>query len=142
MSNLHLFTACVAIWGTTWIAITFQLGKVAPDVSVFYRFLLASLLVFVYCRWRRLPLGYTRRQHAWIALFGVLMFGVSYIFVYYAEQHADFVVPQTTDALTGVPEAGLTNAQAWAKYGQAIAGSVAPAAATTRAGIDGLVLDI
>ena len=87
MSNLHLFAACVLIWGTTWIAITFQLGRVSPDVSVFYRFLLASVLVFAYCAWRRLPLRYTPREHAWMALMGVLMFGVSYVFVYYAEQH-------------------------------------------------------
>ena len=87
MSNLQLFVTCVAIWGTTWIAITFQLGKVAPDVSVFYRFLLASLLIFAFCKWRGLPLRYPRRQHLWIALQGVLMFGISYIFVYYAEQH-------------------------------------------------------
>ena len=87
MTNLQLFVACVAIWGTTWIAITFQLGRVAPDVSVFYRFLLAAVLVFAYCAWRRLPLGYSWREHAWIALMGVQMFGLSYIFVYYAEAH-------------------------------------------------------
>jgi drug/metabolite transporter (DMT)-like permease len=87
LSNLHLFAACVLIWGTTWLAITFQLGRVAPDVSVFYRFLLASVLAFAYCAWRRLPLRYSWRQHAWIALMGILMFGVSYVFVYYAEQH-------------------------------------------------------
>ena len=87
MSNLHLFAACVLIWGTTWIAITFQLGRVSPDVSVFYRFLLASGLVFAYCAWRKLPLRYTLREHGWMALMGVLMFGVSYVFVYYAEQH-------------------------------------------------------
>jgi drug/metabolite transporter (DMT)-like permease len=87
LSNLQLFAACVLIWGTTWIAITFQLGRVAPDVSVFYRFLLASMLVFGYCAWRKLPLAYSLRQHAWMALMGILMFGVSYVFVYYAEQH-------------------------------------------------------
>jgi len=87
LSNLHLFVVCVLIWGTTWLAITFQLGRVAPDVSVFYRFLLASLLVFAYCAWRKLPLRYSLRQHFWIALMGILMFGVSYVFVYYAEQH-------------------------------------------------------
>lgn len=85
MSNLRLFVACVAIWGSTWIAITFQLGRVAPEASVFYRFLLASLLLFAYCLARRLPLRYTAREHAWIALQGVFMFSVSYIFVYYAE---------------------------------------------------------
>jgi len=87
MSNLHLFVACVAIWGSTWIAITFQLGRVAPEASVFYRFLLASLLLFAYCFARGLPLRYGRREHAWIALQGALMFSVSYIFVYYAEEN-------------------------------------------------------
>jgi drug/metabolite transporter (DMT)-like permease len=87
MSNLHLFAACVAIWGSTWIAITFQLGRVAPEASVFYRFLLASVLLFAYCIARRLPLRFSRQQHAWLALQGFLMFSVSYIFVYYAEQN-------------------------------------------------------
>lgn len=87
MSNLQLFVTCIAIWGSTWIVITFQLGKVAPEASVFYRFLLASLLVFGYCVVRRLPLRHAPREHAWIALFGILMFSVSYICVYYAEEH-------------------------------------------------------
>ena len=59
----------------------------APEASVFYRFLLASVLIFAYCLVRKLPLKYSLRQHAWIALLGVLMFSVSYIFVYYAEEH-------------------------------------------------------
>lgn len=54
---------------------------------MFYRFLLASLLIFAYCIARRLPLRYSLREHAWMALLGVFMFSVSYIFVYYAEQH-------------------------------------------------------
>jgi len=87
LSNLQLFIAAVAIWGSTWLAITFQLGRVAPEASVFYRFLLASAIVFAYCLARRLPLRYSLRQHLWIALLGILMFSVSYIFVYYAEQH-------------------------------------------------------
>ncbi len=87
MSNLQLFAACVAIWGSTWIAITFQLGAVAPEASVFYRFLVASVLVFAYCRARGLALRLARREHLWIAFQGVLMFSVSYVCVYYAEQH-------------------------------------------------------
>jgi drug/metabolite transporter (DMT)-like permease len=87
MSNLQLFLACVAIWSSTWFAITFQLGTVAPEVSVFYRFLLASLILFAWCLARRLPLNYRLRQHAWLALFGIFSFSVSYILVYYAEEH-------------------------------------------------------
>jgi len=77
----------VAIWGSTWIAITFQLGKVAPEASVFYRFALATLLLFLYCRARGLSLAFNRRQHLALAAQGVLMYGVSYILVYYAESH-------------------------------------------------------
>ena len=87
MSNLQLFVACVAIWGSTWLAITYQLGHVAPEASVFYRFLLASLLLFAYCFARKLPVRYSRRDHLWLALFGFLMFSLSYILVYYAEEH-------------------------------------------------------
>lgn len=86
MSNLHLFVACVAIWGATWIAITYQLGEVPPEASVFYRFLLASILIFAYCLARGMPLRYRLRAHAWIALFGVFMFSAQYLFIYYAEQ--------------------------------------------------------
>ena len=77
----------MAIWGSTWIAITFQLGKVAPEASVFYRFALAALLLFLYCRARGLSLAFNRRQHLTLAAQGVLMYGVSYILVYYAESY-------------------------------------------------------
>ena len=87
MGNLRLFVACVAIWGSTWLAIKFQLGHVAPEASVFYRFLLASLLLFGFCLARSLRLAFSVSQHLWIALQGVFMFSVSYIFVYYAEEH-------------------------------------------------------
>jgi drug/metabolite transporter (DMT)-like permease len=86
MSNFQLFAACVAIWGSTWLAITYQLGRVAPEASVFYRFLLAAAVLFAYCVARGLSLRFSRREHLWIALQGVLMFSVSYVFVYYAEQ--------------------------------------------------------
>jgi drug/metabolite transporter (DMT)-like permease len=87
VGNLQLFVACVAIWGSTWLAIKYQLGSVAPEASVSYRYLLASFLIFAFCLARRLPLRYTLREHAWMALLGVLMFSVSYILVYYAEEH-------------------------------------------------------
>jgi drug/metabolite transporter (DMT)-like permease len=87
LTNVRLFVACVAIWGSTWFAITFQLGRVAPEASVAYRFLLAALLLFGYCAARGLKLRFAAREHAWIALQGVLMFSVSYIYVYYAERN-------------------------------------------------------
>ena len=86
-ADLRYFAACVAIWSTTWIAITWQFGSVAPEFSVAYRFLLASFLLFAWCRLRSLPLGFSPREHAWLSLFGLTTFGVSYVGVYYAEQY-------------------------------------------------------
>ena len=38
MHNSLLYLLTVLIWGSTWIAINYQLGEVAPQVSIFYRF--------------------------------------------------------------------------------------------------------
>ncbi|MBL0121300.1 MAG: EamA family transporter [Betaproteobacteria bacterium] len=84
-STLQLFATCVLIWGTTWLAITFQFGSVAPEMSVGYRFLLASVALFAFCRWRRMPLRFSLSQHVDLFLFGASMFCISYILVYYAE---------------------------------------------------------
>ena len=86
-SNLHLFATCVVIWGSTWLVITFQLGTVAPEVSVGYRFIVAAAAVFAFCRWRGLKLRFTWREHIDLFLFGASMFCISYIFVYYAETY-------------------------------------------------------
>jgi len=85
MTNLYLFVLAVSIWGSTWIAITFQLGKVQPEASVFYRFVLAALILFAFCVWRRLNLRFGLRQHFALAVQGGTMFSFSYICVYYAE---------------------------------------------------------
>ena len=87
MNNLSLFAGCVLIWGTTWLAITYQLGPVAPEVSVSHRFLLAALVIAAWCRLRGLSLKFTRAEHAALALMGMAMYGLSYIFVYHAELH-------------------------------------------------------
>ena len=86
-SNFQLFATCVLIWGSTWLAITFQLGTVAPEISVGYRFIAAAAVLFAYCRWRGVKLRFTLREHFDLALFGASMFCISYIFVYYAETY-------------------------------------------------------
>lgn len=61
--------------------------------------------------------------------------------VYYHAQKPEFVLPQSgPDGRIGSPEAGLTNAENWSKYGLAFAGSIAPATAVRQDGINGLVL--
>jgi drug/metabolite transporter (DMT)-like permease len=87
MSNLGLYTVAVLIWGSTWLVIKFQLGVVPPMVSVAWRFALAALMLLAYAAFRRRPLGFRARDHLWIALQGVLLFGLNYAGIYLAEQY-------------------------------------------------------
>jgi len=48
VNSASLYVACVLIWGSTWLAITYQLGEVPPAVSVAYRFTLAAAILLVY----------------------------------------------------------------------------------------------
>jgi len=56
--------------------------------------------------------------------------------VFWLQQAPGFTVPVSGSGNVGAPVAGLTNQQALAQYGLAVAGSVAPCSAT-RVGIDG-----
>jgi drug/metabolite transporter (DMT)-like permease len=85
MSNLGLYLTSVLIWGSTWFAITYQLGRVPPEVSVAYRFALASLILFFWCGARGLRLAFPWRDHLWMAAQGALLFGINYVCVYVAE---------------------------------------------------------
>ncbi|MBS1766997.1 MAG: DMT family transporter [Acidobacteria bacterium] len=86
MSDLSLYLASILIWGSTWLAITYQYGKVAPEVSVVYRFALAAALLMAWCAARRMRLRFSLAEHGWIALQGATMFGANYVLVYLAEQ--------------------------------------------------------
>ena len=87
MSNLTLYLVSVLIWGSTWLVIKFQLGHVSPILSVAWRFALAALMLLVYSALRRRSLRFSAREHGWIALQGVLLFGINYIGVYLSEQY-------------------------------------------------------
>jgi drug/metabolite transporter (DMT)-like permease len=87
LKNWQLFAICVLTWGTTWYAITFQIGQTAPEIGVAYRFALAGSVVLAMCAARGIRLRFSLRDHALLALQGSFMYGVSYICVYHAEKH-------------------------------------------------------
>ena len=85
MQNALLYILTALIWGSTWLAITFQLGSVDPEISVVYRFALASAILIGYSLLRRLPMRFTLREHGFMALQGLTLFSINYILVYVAE---------------------------------------------------------
>jgi drug/metabolite transporter (DMT)-like permease len=82
-----LYGATVIIWGTTWLAIKFQLGSVDPMVSVFYRFIAASVILMVYCRLADLKMRFHLKDHIFMALQGLVLFSVNYWIIYSATAH-------------------------------------------------------
>ena len=87
MPSSLLFAIASLIWGSTFWAITLQLGHVPPAVSVVYRFALASLTLFAICLVRRDKLSLPWRAQRWMILQGFLTFCLSYLCTYTAEQY-------------------------------------------------------
>ena len=85
MYNASLYLITVLIWGSTWLAIKFQLGVVAPELSIAYRFGLAALILIVFSLIRRLQMGFSLKTHGFFALQGLLLFSLNYLLVYLAE---------------------------------------------------------
>lgn len=86
-NNKLLYAVTVLIWGSTWLGIKFQLGVVAPEVSIAYRFTLAAAFLMAFIAIRRLSLRFKVGEHALIALQGFLLFSLNYYLVYITSQH-------------------------------------------------------
>jgi len=85
MYNALLYLVTVLIWGSTWLAIKFQLGVVSPELSIAYRFGLAALILVIFSLARRLRMRFSLREHGFFALQGLLLFSLNYLLVYLSE---------------------------------------------------------
>ncbi len=85
MKNLSLYVITVLVWGSTWIAIKYQLGSVDPMVSVIYRFGLAAVVLIIFCKIRGLSLKFSLKEHFFMAVLGLFLFSLNYWLVYLAE---------------------------------------------------------
>lgn len=87
MSSPLLFITACLIWGSTFFAITLELGEVPPAVSVVYRFGLASAALFAWCKLRGDTLRLPWKTQRWMMIQGFATFGLSYICTYTSEQY-------------------------------------------------------
>lgn len=81
-----LYVAVVMIWGFAWIGIHFQIGVVAPGISVLWRFLIAGPMLLAIAALRGDRLRYGLRDHAMFALLGLLMFSLNFLLFYHAAE--------------------------------------------------------
>jgi len=84
--NALLFTVVVVVWGLTWYAMRLELGPVPPETSIFWRFLVASAIMWIGLavagRLKRAPLS----AHLWFAALGAVLFCGNFLFFYNSER--------------------------------------------------------
>ncbi len=84
MLNFILYAAASLIWGSTWLGIKLQLTQVPPILSVGYRFCLASAILLIYCLLTKKKFLFSWRDHFFMGVQGVTLFGLSYCMSYLA----------------------------------------------------------
>jgi drug/metabolite transporter (DMT)-like permease len=108
------FAIFTAIWGSTWIVIRGQLGDVAPQWSVAYRFAIAAMAMSAIAAAKREPLRLGKGGFAAAAVLGFTQFCVNFNAVYLAERHITSGVVATVFALLLIP----ASLMGWAFLGQ------------------------
>ncbi len=81
-----LYAAAVFCWGTSWLALRIQAVSAPAETAVFWRFVLATLLMWLWIaaakeRWR-----YERRDHARFLVMGLGIFSSNFILYYHGGQ--------------------------------------------------------
>jgi drug/metabolite transporter (DMT)-like permease len=87
MNNLILFISTLLCWSPTWYLIKFQFGVVDPLISIFYRFFMASIIVFIFLILSKKKMSFNLQQHLSFLLLGVTLFSLNYIFFYLANTY-------------------------------------------------------
>ena len=86
MITAVLYALTVIIWGTTWLAISMQLGDVPVEVSIFYRFALAGVVLFIILALSRNLQKLSREDHFYTFLQGCCLFCLNFYCFYSAVQ--------------------------------------------------------
>jgi len=111
MNNTFLYIITVLIWGSTWIAINYQLGDISPAVSLSYRFALAAAILFVICKIQKIHLRFPLKLHGQLMLFGLALFGCNYYFLYSAQMHINSAL--TCIGFSMIMIFNIVNARIW-----------------------------
>ena len=82
--SVFLYILMIFLWGLSWIAIKWQHGDVPMEVSIFYRFAVAAIVMLVIGKlWKKLQ-PITRRDQYFIGLQGVCLFCCNFLAFYSA----------------------------------------------------------
>jgi len=84
--NPFLYLLTVLIWGSTWIAIKWQLGVVPAPVSIAYRFWIAAVVLLLVLVAMRKPVRPPKNAWRYLMAQGLALFCCNFLCFYYASQ--------------------------------------------------------
>jgi drug/metabolite transporter (DMT)-like permease len=87
MKNTLLYIVTVLIWGSTWIAIEYQIDEAPVEVTLFYRFALAFTIMLIFSLWRKIPLSFNAKNHGFFILLALMNFSMNYFILYEAQKY-------------------------------------------------------
>jgi len=82
-----LYATSVLAWGLSWIALHYQVGTVAPEVSVVWRFAIAAPLMLAFAAWRGERIRFTIAEQPYLAGLGAAIFSTNFVLFYHAAEH-------------------------------------------------------
>jgi len=81
--ELLLYSMVVFGWSTSWLPLKWQLGVVAPEVSLLWRFVIAATVMVLITIYLRQSLMFHWRTHLRLALLGLCIFSTNFAFFYH-----------------------------------------------------------
>ena len=87
MKSAALYLTTVLIWGSTWLAISFQLGDIAVELSLFYRFAIAAACMWLFVAYKKPNMRFSLIDHGFFALLAISNFGLNYLLLYWAQNY-------------------------------------------------------
>ncbi len=82
-----LFVLVVFGWSVSWYALALQVGSVAVPTSLFWRFVIAALVMVVWVLFAKSPMRFSFSHHLGFAAMGLLMFCLNFMMFYYGSQY-------------------------------------------------------
>ncbi|WP_210497282.1 DMT family transporter [Microvirga antarctica] len=82
-STLAIYAATIFLWGVSWIAIHGQLGVVAPEMSVLWRFVLAAACMWGWVGVAGKPVAFPLADHLRFIATGFCLFSLNFLCFYY-----------------------------------------------------------
>jgi drug/metabolite transporter (DMT)-like permease len=85
--DFGLYVTLVLAWGLSWIALHYQVGTVAAEVSVVWRFALAAPVMLAFGAWRGERVHFRLAEQPYLAGLGAAIFSINFVLFYHAAEH-------------------------------------------------------